>query len=556
MAYILTPLTDPDDINTAGSYASDEYDSTEVNIDPVAKTFQLKQAGNLSSVGSGVTGQALYSFFKDRWKNVTELPQYDFPMLSITNEQFEFINDWEPEDDTTRKMLRTCGWAEVDDASAVKREYSGVITLGTFVDNTDQPYFQQVDDFTTATTDTDFTGPVNEAVQVYGDASNGDFDYRGYFKMYVRVIGKSYDDADLVDIGVGTMTYIVYRFPLTNSTDLKWGSTVDADISSGATVPADISPFDNIEVDFLDKNIRGAYADATEYAVGDVVWDVGNSMSEGDGLDHWFECTATPGTSSGATVFADTVNTWTIFSAGEREISGAWYAFNIILDAENTIGDSGTPYTHSSGANNLEVYKWSQWALRRTTTIDETDTSRNGNVSDTLVSYVGDTLHTAASVFIDTLDSADANDIVFHDYTDTTASYPLTVTVTLNFNSNLSNDSDSVFFAYYDDPDGVGNGNEFGTTGALQVKMAGGQNVGQDISNNTPDGANGSSYNFSYEYDQDTTGGRTISTDTDIVLVALGLDSGQYVKATGTITNTGASVSLVAPLERNYSNPA
>jgi len=77
-------------------------------------------------------------------------------------------------------------------------------------------------------------------------------------------------------------------------------------------------------------------------------------------------------------------------------------------------------------------------------------------------------------------------------------------------------------------------------------------NAGTDISGTI--GA--ASVGFDFDYDGNTQGGRTAATDAAITLRAIGLETGQYVETTGTITrNTGLSFSLVAGLERNYSNP-
>lgn len=66
----------------------------------------------------------------------------------------------------------------------------------------------------------------------------------------------------------------------------------------------------------------------------------------------------------------------------------------------------------------------------------------------------------------------------------------------------------------------------------------------------------GASASFDFDYDNNVQGGRTAATDADIVLRAIGLDTAQWIEALGTITrNVGLSFSLVAPLERNYSNP-
>jgi hypothetical protein len=118
----------------------------------------------------------------------------------------------------------------------------------------------------------------------------------------------------------------------------------------------------------------------------------------------------------------------------------------------------------------------------------------------------------------------------------------------------LSADDDAVFYVYYTDLTG---NVDFGKVGALQVKQSDGSNAGSELSNLIPDGVTGSSYAFNYSYDGETaSGNRTISTLTGITVVGLGLSTGQYVKATGTITTAGVTLSLVAPLERNFTNPA
>lgn len=171
---------------TAGEAFGDNnkgiYFTPEIEIDARSgvQTFQLRNAGNLATLGSGVQGQALYSLFKERWKEVPGLTRFDFPMLSITNEQFEFINSWVPKDDTTRKMIRTAGWGERSNG-VLQREYSGIITLGT-LGNEDQPYFVQDAATNAAIFETDFTGPVNEAVLNYLTVTNAavdDIQYQG-----------------------------------------------------------------------------------------------------------------------------------------------------------------------------------------------------------------------------------------------------------------------------------------------------------------------------------------------------------------------------------------
>ena len=170
-------IIDPDDLNQG----------TEVTINTTAKTIALNVAGNLSD--DGATGQAFYSFLKEEWKNDASLIAYNFPMVSITPEQFEFVEGWTPANNTTRNLLRNAGWREINASDVLEREYMGVISLGN-IDATSTAYYAFSSD--TAKTDFDFTGPVNQAIQTFGDASNGNFDKRNdTLTVYIRSQGKT-----------------------------------------------------------------------------------------------------------------------------------------------------------------------------------------------------------------------------------------------------------------------------------------------------------------------------------------------------------------------------
>jgi hypothetical protein len=61
---------------------------------------------------------------------------------------------------------------------------------------------------------------------------------------------------------------------------------------------------------------------------------------------------------------------------------------------------------------------------------------------------------------------------------------------------------------------------------------------------------------WTYDYDGNSQrGAASTGTDAPITVVAIGLSTAQYVNAQGNIARSKANaVSLVAPLERNYSN--
>jgi hypothetical protein len=66
----------------------------------------------------------------------------------------------------------------------------------------------------------------------------------------------------------------------------------------------------------------------------------------------------------------------------------------------------------------------------------------------------------------------------------------------------------------------------------------------------------GGSISFDFDYDANTQGNRTAGTNANVTAIAIGLNTGQYVKTTATITRSNANViNFVAAVERNYENP-
>ena len=434
-------ITDPDDLNQG----------TEVTIDTSAKTIALAVAGNLSN--DGVSGQALYSFLKEEWKNDASLIPYPFPMVSITPEQFEFVEGWVPANDTTRNLIRFAGWREINASSVLEREYMGIISLGN-IDSSDTAYYAFSSD--TAKTDFDFTGVINQAIQTFGDSSNGNFDKRANtLTVYIRAQGKTYGSATSTSIGLTALNYIANRFPLAEATDSKVSAS-DSTISTAA-------PYTGMSITY------------------------------------------------GATT---------------RTIGGVSYNFSIIVD-----GNGGTTQ---------QIYEFVQYSLRQATDIDAGAGSQVGQLADSLMSFAGDTLKTTTGVAIDDFQGSDRNNLVFTDTGGTERTFPFLATGTITFNANLVNDSDAIYRMFFT--------SGFGTGSAIIVD----DNSSADISGNI---SGASSVAFDFDYDGNTQGGRTAGTDANVTVVAIGLDTAQYVSATATLTRaTGQNISLVAPLERNYDN--
>lgn len=438
-------ISDPDSLNQG----------TEIDLDTSARTITLNVAGNLSN--DGVTGQALYSFLKEEWKNDSSLIPYDFPMEAITPEQFEFRKGWAPADDATRNLIRNAGWRELDASNNILREYSGIISLGNIGGSNTAYYAFQND---SAKTDFDFPGPINQGIQTYGDSSNGNFDKRGeILTLYIRTQGNLYGSSTTTSIGVSALTYIAYRFPLSEAADLKISAS-DNDIDTNA-------PYTGMSI---------------------------------------------------------------TYGAVTRNIGGSNYNYDIVVD-----GNNGTAE---------EIYEFVQRELRKSTDIDDSGSTQIGQLADSLLEFVGDTLKTTKGVYIDNFQSNDTNRLIFTDNTDPDGierTFPFVAAGTLSFNSNLVNDGQAIYRMFFS--------SGFGTASAILVEDNSGNPISGPVSGQ-------STVNFDFDYDGNVQGGRTAGTDANVTVVAIGAGTAQYVLATGTLTKSvGQNISLVAPLERNYSNP-
>ena len=215
-------ILDPDSLTyEVANTASGTYMLT---VATSGSLLYLTEVGALSE--DGVNLQTVYSKLKEVW--LTENLPFDFPMESIYDESFEFINGWRPGNNATRNLFRSAGWAERNGGNAIAREYANITTLGSF-GASEQAYLSNQSGVATNFT---YTGPVNEGVQIYGGVSDGNFNRRSSFSAFLRIQGKTYDSYDLLTAqNLSALTYKKYGVPLSNSTDLKINET-DNDIDT------------------------------------------------------------------------------------------------------------------------------------------------------------------------------------------------------------------------------------------------------------------------------------------------------------------------------------
>jgi len=174
----------------------------------------------------GVTLQALYSKLVDLWSTAS-YQDSPFPMNTIDSlsGQYEVgvdaggnFNGWKPLDDATRNMLRDGGWSEYSSVGVLLRQYVGIVGLGS-VSSGAQLWYQR----TTSEAPIDFvyTDQANQGVQVYGNAANGNFDYRTHIKGYCRVQGYKYTESTLADTAKTATGAFIVNLLLSNELDAK-----------------------------------------------------------------------------------------------------------------------------------------------------------------------------------------------------------------------------------------------------------------------------------------------------------------------------------------------
>jgi len=447
---------------------------TEIVIDEPNRTIQLVAAGNLVAK-DGVTLQAVYSKLVDLW-STSGYQDSPFPMYAIDalSGQFQIGTDgatfsgWKWLNDTTRNMLRDGGWSEYSNAGVLNRQYAGFVGLGSVTPATTvQPYYHLAS--TDAPVDFPFTDQFNVGVQVFGDASNGNFDKRTYAKSFVREYGKKFKSSVLADTGSTGTGANKQNFLISNEDDLKLINLLG---SNQATADAAMSgaPYSGITVAYYTANQT-------------------------------------------------------------RTIAGVSRNFKIIIE-----GNGGT----------LEqIYAKAQYLLRQNSNINVGGDagSKTGKIQDELLRFVGDTLVTSQSVYIDDVLAADSNRVEFYDDSNTPRTNPYTAAGAMGFNSVLVGSGSSYRLMFTAPP---GAGNDYGESGAVTVNNASGTPITGTISS--------ASVAFDYDYDGNTQGGFSGGTDRPVTLIGIRPGYGKFAVATGTLTRSKTiALSLVAESDRVYS---
>jgi len=518
-------ITDPDNII--------EADDVTTNTTTRRITINAGTGTNIPAAADGIAIQALYSWYKEEWKDVANRSRYPFLFDAVTPEQMEMRKQWQHSSTTSEKAVRTGGWRyiDTDNGNQIVKEFMGAVSLGTFEDAAnDTSYYVLGDDPTDtgAAIDFDFPGPVNEPILVYANLGNpdtctfttstitratGSFVTDGYavggqvtiigstsndgtytitgvdaltltvsgtpfsagadtgaelavnnrnaVTLFLRVRdgdtnGKTFAKSTLSDIGVTEVDNKVFRFPLSNATDLDILAT-DANIAT--------SPWSEIEIQYF----------ATAFSI-----DVDSAVNRSFGI------VVNVGTFSG--IDGSTVGTSVLTSSlGEIPISTAYdggtlymtsgadegLTFPIVSTTATTVTVTGTFSTDTAQsfylqravpvvATKNQIYEKIQYQLRQAADINTAGGGGvvTGKTADPLATFVGPDLRFGASspinpegggsgVTVLGFDANDTNNLFFFDNTGTQYNYPFVAAGNILVNQNAVDDSGPAEYVMY-----------------------------------------------------------------------------------------------------------
>ena len=179
---------------------------------------------------------------------------------------YDFINGRSPATDADRKLIRGSGWRELT-GSTVNRIYFGPKGLGAIL-ATSTPSYQS----TQYGTSTDFTklGNIDEAIQVFGDAANGNFDNTlSSHYLSIRTYGQNYDRVDtLGTLGITELGGYSSGAALNESNHLTTGDYPLASVAPDSTIALTSQTIDFTATEVVLNNGTAAANNAVALGLG------------------------------------------------------------------------------------------------------------------------------------------------------------------------------------------------------------------------------------------------------------------------------------------------
>jgi hypothetical protein len=433
----------------------------------------------------------------------------------------------------TRKLMRAMGWDEVDANGVTINRYFNATTLGTFEDAVNDNAFYQfgTDTAVDDTVDFDFNGPVDEAVRFFERQVDGSIN--GGTGIAISADGRTLtrsDGGNWRTDGYKVGGRIALRDSEDPQSDGTWllsavGSGINGAVTCGRAADAN-DIITSISADGLTAFVATASftanADDTTAVIGMFDDALTPDVTVNGAIDNAnavrLGLRVRDGDTNGKT-FGEA----SLASAGKSVLGNFVFSFPLanatdlkIIETDANI-DANVPYTGMSitfhttpqaraglvggsfnfgiivegnNGTSIEVFEFIQRQLRKLTDIDADADTAIGRTIGLLARFVGDTLEVGSGdggltfpvnpdgggsgVFIDNLNAASVNDVVFFDNTGVQRAFPETIAVTLDFNQTAIDDTTTEFDLFYDRTIRT-NVTDFvlGTAGGGQITSAG-----------------------------------------------------------------------------------
>ena len=167
-------------------------------INTTAKTF---------AITARTTVQNFYSFMVESFKNEATLKNVEFPLSTFGEASYSLNLDYEFPT-SSYQYLHNDGFRYVTTAGAVKQIYCAILSQGITTGLTAK--YLQVRGGSSPTSAIN-TGNVAQVIKIFGDASNGNIDYRNYLVFKVQVNGYRPAEGDVVSTygTLGANLYVI-----------------------------------------------------------------------------------------------------------------------------------------------------------------------------------------------------------------------------------------------------------------------------------------------------------------------------------------------------------
>jgi len=503
--------------NAVAESADTTTEKKTIHWDTPSKRWAVLEQGGIDA--AGVSGQAIYSKAMIDWLDDGFLrANAPFPMRAIDSDAGKYLfgqdangnnSGWLPADDAdfpngtfgirTRKMVRNGGWNEFDSSGNIIARYFGALSVDA-VENalTDTAFGYFGTDTTVDNTfDLTFPGPVNEAINFFQEQPQTDLAITattitrvgGSFITEGYVVGGQVTIRNAEDAG-NNGTHVLTAVSATVLTTT--GLTVNADDTTAILAVNNDNLFrlgmrERDDADAFGSTFAQADLNSiNKPSLGNFVFQF--PLATGSDLkitDKAADIAAAPYTGMTLTMYATPQA-----RGGGGVLVGGPYNFGFILD-----GNGGTKE---------ECFTYIQHLLRQLTDIDNDGDVNIGRTIGLLARFVGDTLEVGSAdggltqtvspdgggpgLYIDNLNSADDNSVVFFDSLGIGRLKPTSVSVTLDGNDTLNSDpvSDATLFfkntienavdATFVVTAGTGNTGTFVSTAQFPASLDGGVN--------------------------------------------------------------------------------